>query len=158
MRTDRVLVLTSSALAGLLWAVGPAASAQHQHPQTAGPPPQASTAAPAEKEKELKVGKKGDVTFSVETIVGDLRLKPGRYQIQHRVEGSDHFVHFTELTKGNPYTPSTGTPKAHPGEVRCRVEPLDKKVSGTRLYMVREGEVQRVQRVLIGGENVAHSF
>lgn len=153
MRTNRALALTSPALAGLLWAVGPAVSAQHQHAQPAAPPPQASAAAP--KEKELKVGKKGDVTFSVETIVGDIRLKPGRYQLQHRVEGSDHFVHFTEL-RSNPNMESAA--QAHPGEVKCRVEPLGKKVSTTRVYMVREGEAERVQRVLIAGENVAHSF
>ena len=153
MRTNRVVTLTSSGLAGLLWAVGPAANAQHQHEQPAGPPPQASAAGP--QEKVLKVGKKGDVKFGVETIVGDLKLKPGRYVVQHRVDGSDHFVHFTELTS-NPYTP--GAVKAHPGEIKCRLEPLEKKVSRTTVYTVREGETARVQRVLIGGENVAHSF
>ena len=30
-------------------------------------------------------------------------LKAGRYQNQHRVDGADHFVHFTELTKGPPH-------------------------------------------------------
>ncbi len=153
MWTNRVLALTSSALAGLLWAAGPTAIAQHQHSQPAPPPPQASAAAP--KEKELKVGKRGDVTFSVETIVGDVRLKPGRYQLQHRVEGSDHFVRFTEL-RSNPNMESAA--QAHPGEVKCRMEPLDKKVSTTRVYLVHEGAAERVQRVLIAGENVAHSF
>ncbi len=157
MRTNRVPSVTSSAVAGLLWIVGPWAAAQHQHPQPADRPPQAS--APAPQEKTLKVGKKDDVEFHVETIVGDLKLKPGRYQIQHRVEGSDHFVHFTELTKGNPYWRSGGgAPKAHPGEIKCRLEPLEKKVSATAVVTVREGEAARVTRVLIGGENVAHVF
>ena len=102
-------------------------------------------------EKTIKVGKKGDVKFDVETLVGDLRLKPGRYQIQHRTDGPDHFVHFTEVTK-------TGSTVAHPGEVKCRLETLDDKVPFTAVYTRQEGASERVTKVLIGGENVAHLF
>lgn len=111
----------------------------------------------AEHEHALKVGKTGEVTFDKETKVGDLTLKPGRYKMQHRVDGSDHFVHFTEWTKGR-YVAETGTPKAHPGEVKCRIEPLSKKVSRTMVYMVDEGGVSRLTKVAVGGENVAHLF
>lgn len=111
----------------------------------------------AEHEHALKVGKTGEVTFDKETKVGDLTLKPGRYKMQHRVDGSDHFVHFTEWTKGR-YVAETGTPKAHPGEAKCRLEPLNKKVSRTAVYMVDEGAVRRLTKVEVGGENVAHLF
>jgi hypothetical protein len=112
-------------------------------------------------ETELKVGKTGEVTFAKETIVGQLTLKPGRYEFKHRVEGADHFVHFTEVTKPNPAyptQPTSGQPKAHPGEVQCKLEPLDKKASTTRLFLNDEGKTQRLVRAEVGGENVAHLF
>lgn len=125
------------AAATLLFYSGAAIAAQHEH--------------------ALKVGKTGEVTFDKETRVGDMTFKPGRYKFQHRAEGSDHFVHFTEWTKSHP-TGSSGTPKAHPGEVKCRIEPLSKKVSKTTIYTVDEGAFRRLTRVEVGGENVAHHF
>lgn len=125
------------AAAALLFYSGAAIAAQHEH--------------------ALKVGKTGEVTFDRETRVGDMTFKPGRYKFQHRAEGSDHFVHFTEWTKSHP-TGSSGTPKAHPGEVKCRMEPLSKNVSKTTIYTVDEGAFRRLTRVEVGGENVAHLF
>ncbi len=129
-----------------------AGTAQHQHNM---PPSEMPSAVPedalANAEKTLKVGKKGDVKFSAETLVGDLRLKPGRYQLQHRTDSSDHFVQFTELSQ-------SGGADAQPGEVKCRLEVLDKKVSATTVHTRPEGDAVRVTKVLISGENVAHVF
>lgn len=119
----------------------------------------AGLAVAAGAEHAMKVGKKGDVTLTKETKVGDLTLKPGRYIFQHRVEGEDHFVHFTEVTKGNPYgTSEGGVPKAHPGEIKCKVEPLSKKVKETTLFLDSEDGTQRLVRAEVAGENVAHVF
>lgn len=109
-------------------------------------------------EHAMKVGKTGEITFDKETKVGDVTLKPGRYQFQHRVEGSDHFVHFTEWTKPNPYSPSSGAPKAHPGEVKCSLETLNKKVASTTVFLTTDGDGMRVTKIEVGGENVAHLF
>ena len=158
MQRYRVLRVTSTTLAGLLWMVSHS-TAQHQHSQPAHRAPQASAATP--QEQALEVGKKGDVEFRTETIVGDLRLTPGRYQVQHRVDGADHFVHFTELTKADPHPhwgSGGGATKAHPGEVKCRLEPLEKKVSTTTVHTTQEGDARRVTRLLVRGENVAHLF
>ena len=38
---------------------------------------------------EVEVGEKGEVSFNVETKVGDLVLKPGSYQFQHRAENGE---------------------------------------------------------------------
>lgn len=108
-------------------------------------------------EKVLKVGKTGEVTFDKETKVGEVTLAPGRYKFQHRVEGSEHFVHFTEWTKPHNIG-STGAPKAHPGEIKCRIEPLGKKVSRTAVYTRSEGSLNHVTKVQVGGENVEHIF
>jgi hypothetical protein len=118
-----------------------------------------ATAIAEEHEHAMKVGKTGEVTFAKETKVGDVTLKPGRYKFDHRVEGSDHFVHFTEWTKPipGPYSQST-EPKAHPGEVKCRLEELSKKVSQTTIYTTAEGKAERLTKVEVEGENVAHLF
>lgn len=112
----------------------------------------------AEHEHVIKVGKTGEMQFDSEIRVGELTLKPGRYKFQHRVEGSDHFVHFTEVTKRNPLSGhSGGEPKAHPGEVKCTLEPLNRKVSQTIVVSSTEGG-NHVIRVEVAGENVAHIF
>jgi hypothetical protein len=117
------------------------------------------TAASAADEQVIKVGKKGEVMFSQDTQVGDLTLKAGHYQMQHRVEGSDHMVHFTEMKGGhNPYYPSGPTDTAHPGEVKCRLEPMSAKAKQTAVTMSTEGGVHRITRIEIAGENVAHVF
>lgn len=139
MRQVRML-LSIPITAALLFYAGTLASAQqHSH--------------------ELKVGKNGEVTFDKATTVGNITLQPGRYQFQHRVEGTDHLVHFTELTKPNPAYPSqptSGQPKAHPGEVKCRLEELGSKASQTRIFLDTGDAPQRIFRVEVRGENVAH--
>lgn len=149
LKQPTIFVLSSLLTAGV------AGAAQHQHGGGQAAMPAMPAAVPedalAKAEKALKVGKKGDVKFDTETLVGDLRLKPGSYQVQHRMDGSDHFVHFTEVTKA-------GSTVGHPGEVKCRLEVLDHKASVTTVYTREEGASQRVTKVLIGGENVAHVF
>lgn len=154
MRVNRFAQTTIGALCGLLLAGPLARAAQHQHPSSPDSHSGMQPVMPekAEKgEKAIKVGKKGDVTFNVETLVGDLRLKPGRYQVQHRTDGPDHFVHFKEVAKA-------GRTVADAGEVRCRLETLDHKMSVTEVHTREEGGSARVTKVLIRGENVAHLF
>lgn len=151
------VAFVSAVAGGLVW-IGTPVSAQHHHPAPARHTPAAEQAAPGE--QALKVGKKGDVEFTVRTAMGDMMLEPGRYQLQHRVDGSDHFVHFTEVTKDVPAHSKSGggAVKAHPGEVKCRLEPLDEKASTTKIYRRLEGEGARLTKVVIRGENVAHEF
>lgn len=116
--------------------------------------------AAAADQQVIKVGKKGEIMFDQETKVGDVTLKPGHYQLQHRVEGSDHLVHFTEF-KGmhGGYPKGTGpTGIAHPGEVKCKLEPLQAKASQTRVTLNTANGERRITRIEIAGENVAHVF
>lgn len=120
----------------------------------------AGTFAVAGESNSIKVGKKGDIMLSQETKVGDLTLKPGHYQIQHRVVGTDHMIHFTEL-KGmhsNPYYPTGPTGTAHPGEIKCRLEPMATKASQTTVFTEEEGGMRHITKIEIKGENVAHVF
>ncbi len=159
MRRDTVLALTS-ALVGLLWLRGLPAGAQHQHPQPAGRLPEASAAAPSE--QELKVGRSEDVSFAREVRVGEVTLKPGKYRVRHRVGSADHFVHFEALATTVPSAQKIGTglsvPAGQAGEIKCRLEPLGAKVRETTLHLLNEEGGQRLTKVLIRGENVAHVF
>lgn len=143
---------TSVGLGGLLCMAGPAIA---QEPQPAAD--KSSQASATSGEETLKVGKKDDVEFREETLVGEMRLKPGHYQVQHRVEGSDHFVHFTEVGKSSHY--DRGVDQGHPGNLKCRLEPLPDKVKETTVHYVRgESGSWKITKVLIRGENAAHVF
>lgn len=115
--------------------------------------------AAAADQQVIKVGKKGEVMLSEDTQVGDLSLKAGHYQMQHRVEGSDHMIHFTEMRgMHNPSAPGGPTSEAHSGGVKCRLEPMSAKASQTAVTTSTEGGVRRITRIEIRGENVAHVF
>ena len=139
MKTRRLLLSIAVAAAALLFYTGASViAAEHEH--------------------AMKVGKTGEVTFDKETKIGDLTLKPGHYKFNHRVEGSDHFVHFTEWTNPIPNSTLRTTEKAHPGEVKCGIEQLSKKVSQTTIYTTDEGNGARITKVEVEGENVTHVF
>lgn len=113
----------------------------------------------AEQEQVLKVGKKGDISFSTETKVGNLMLKPGRYVVQHRAVGSDHFMQFNQVTERRPlYGTGGGIPKGHPRQAWCGLEPLKSKASKTEVHLTNEEGVMRLTKIVISGENVAHVF
>ena len=140
MKINRIWLLALAVLAGMVVLnTIPAVAANH--------------------EQTVKVGKRGDFTLTTETMVGNMILKPGKYIIQHRVEGEDHFVHFTQVTGHDVYgTHGGGVPKAPPGEVKCKLEPLSKKAEYTTLSIDSEGGMNRLTKVEIAGENVAHLF
>jgi hypothetical protein len=106
-------------------------------------------------ERTLKVDKNGALKLKGKTLVGDIRLKPGRYQLLHRTDGSDHFVEFREVTGDSPAAPVS---VAGAGAVKCRLEPLKHAASATSVTTRREGDAARVTKVLIRGEDVGHAF
>lgn len=137
----RIVVLVSALAFSLL--IGDAAvlgAQQHQQHQ--------------EHHAKVEVGNKGEVSFNVETGVGDLMLKPGSYQFQHRVENGEHFVRFTELSK----SPAGTRPKDMAGEVKCAIEPAGEGFSRTAIFSTVEGGMNRVTRIEVKGENVVHVF
>lgn len=97
-------------------------------------------------QQTIKVGKKGEITLDKETKVGDATLMAGKYQIQHRVEGSDHIVVFSSRMGMKPI------------EVKCKLEPLPDKASITKVDVDTVNGERRITRIEIAGENVAHVF
>lgn len=97
-------------------------------------------------QQTIKVGKKGQIVLDKETKVGDATLMAGTYQIQHRVEGADHIVVFNSRMGMKPI------------EVKCKLEPLQKKASETAMFLNTADGGPRIVRIEIAGENVAHVF
>jgi hypothetical protein len=116
----------------------------------------------AASEEVIKVGKKGDMTFSEPVQVGDVTLPPGHYVFQHRVSGQDHFVKFVGAKEmQHMSTPMTQPMQVGPTttkEIKCTVEPLNHKVEQTKVYIDTVSGVHKVTRIEIAGENVAHVF
>ena len=110
----------------------------------------------------VKVGKKGDVTFNEPTKVGDITLPPGHYVFQHRVSGDDHFIKFVGAKEMHHYGSSmTNTMQVGPTttkEIKCTVEPLNKKVRSTAITIDTGSGASEVKRIEIAGETVAHVF
>ena len=150
--TRRVSTWTAVAVA-LLLGGGALTAAQHDHKTTV-----------------LAVGEKGDVTLTTETTIANITLKPGRYYIEHRVEGTvqprrvaGHYIHFTQVTQEE-HLRRQGARKAveytvaHPGEIECGLEALKKKASKTAISTTTENGISRITRIEIAGEDVAHIF
>lgn len=123
------------------------------------------------KTTQLAVGQKGDITFTTKTMIAGITLKPGRYYIEHRVEGTvqprrvvGHYVHFTEVTpeqhqKRQAARDAIGEyTVAHPGEIECKLEALTKKAPKTTVFTTTENGIRRITRIEIAGEDVAHIF
>lgn len=104
---------------------------------------------------KLKLGKTALITLSEPTILGDIELEPGTYQVVHRSSGGDHYL---EIRRA-PYV--NGSPQVSPkllAKVKCDIEQLDKKngqtaVTSEDLCMGRD-----VKKIEIHGENVVHVF
>jgi len=111
-------------------------------------------------EKALKVGKRGEITLTQPTMVGDKLLQPARYIIQHRDSGTDHFVRFVEVVldpspeggrQPNEYAASDNV-----GEIKCRMEATSTKVLDTTAYVVTDHGAARITKVAIKGEDAVH--
>ena len=153
MREIRRVSTCIAVVGALLLAVTRLTAAQHEHKRTA-----------------LAVGQKGEITLTTETMIADITLKPGRYYIEHRVEGTvqprrvaGHYIHFTEVTpkeheRRQAARDALEYTVAHPGEIECELEALTKKASKTTVFTTTEDGIRRITRIEIAGEGVAHIF
>ncbi len=118
-----------------------------------------STASFAADDK-IVVGKKGEILISQPTRFGDVLLPKGHYRMEHRVVGTDHFLHFAELKmrSGQHMTSSAMDVKHAFPDVKCQTEALTSKVRDTAIHSKFENGEHVVTRVEIRGENVAHVF
>jgi hypothetical protein len=113
-----------------------------------------------DKKPDFTIGKKGTIHFNVPVKVGAELLQPGMYEIQHAVEGGDHFITFKEVTMPAGYRHgNTPVAKETSARIKCRVEPVDKKVRNTKITLrtnaAGEKEVAEVQ---VAAEAFKHVF
>jgi hypothetical protein len=114
-------------------------------------------ASAADKGGPGKVESKAEIWLSAKTRFSGFALPAGQYQLQHRVDGTEHSMSFIQLRAGNS-TQSASTHKVMPVRVRCSLEPLPAKASQTAFYSVAEGDANRAVRLEIKGESMAHIF
>jgi hypothetical protein len=120
-----------------------------------------SVAASADdKNPDFTIGKKGTIHFNVPVKVGATLLQPGMYQIQHAVEGGDHFISFKEVTMPAGYRHGNiPVAKEAAARIKCRIEAVNKAVNRTKITLrtnaAGEKEVTEVQ---VAGEAFKHVF
>lgn len=164
MRNNRTCLTLLSTLTWLLLSGGASAvAAQHDHGSGAGKSAgcckhSSQRTDQAEPEQALQGGRKGEITLSTDVKVGDLTLKAGSYAVQHFAEASGHYMQFTELGKARPHAYGGWREEAARGKVECRLEPLKTKAARTAHLVSPEDGFNRLTRVEIKGENVAHLF
>lgn len=106
---------------------------------------------------EVINGKKGQVHFTTQVKAGNAVLKPGMYQVQHVMEGSDHVIVFKEMEMPAGYKMGNTPVGKEVARLKCKVEPVTKKVSNTRITLrtnaAGEKEIAEVQ---VAGEAFKH--
>jgi hypothetical protein len=89
------------------------------------------------------------VTFNEPIRVGDVLLPKGEYKVQHTMEGENHVMVFTEITKGT----------AASTRVKCQLVPLQEKATQTQvLYGHDQKDVHVLQELIFRGDTAKHVF
>ena len=106
---------------------------------------------------EVIIGKKGQVHFTQNVKVGTTVLKPGMYQVQHVMEGSEHVVIFKEVGMQAGYKHGNTPVGKEVARIQCKIEPVTKSVNNTKITLrtnaAGEKEIADVQ---IAGEKFKH--
>ncbi|HTS12407.1 MAG TPA: hypothetical protein VMH00_09845 [Candidatus Limnocylindrales bacterium] len=129
MNTKQLRTLAAAFVALILMAFAGSATAAHQD--------------------EMKTGKKAEIVLYNTTHVGDVVLPPGHYTFQHVVSEGQHYATFVG---------PKGTKTAIREQVKCTNEPLKETVKQTAITLETASGVDRITRIEIKGEDVAHIF
>jgi hypothetical protein len=103
----------------------------------------------AANQKEVNGGKKAEIVLTIPAHVGDVVLPAGHYVFQHMVSAGQHVATFAG-PEGTASTTST--------EVKCTNEILPQRVRQTSVTVENVGGVNKITRIEIAGETVAHIF
>lgn len=106
---------------------------------------------------EVIIGKKGEVHFTTQVKAGDAVLKPGMYQVQHVMEGSEHVIVFKEVGMQAGYKMGNTPVGKEVARIKCKVEPVTKAVNNTKITLRTNaaGEKQ-IAEVQVAGEKFKH--
>jgi hypothetical protein len=107
--------------------------------------------------EDFTIGKKGEVHFNTQVKAGAVVLKPGMYQVQHTVEGSEHVVIFKEVDMQAGYRMGNTPVGKEVARIKCKVEPVTRKANKTKITLrtntAGEKEIAEVQ---VAGEAFKH--
>jgi len=111
-----------------------------------------------DKTADVTIGKKGEVHFNVPVKAGGTLLQPGMYQLQHAVEGGEHYITFKEVQMPAGYRHSnTPVNQNAAARIPCKVEPLEKKAGKTAVSLrTNPSGEKEVADVQIAGEAFKH--
>ncbi|HEY2931964.1 MAG TPA: hypothetical protein VGK99_09460 [Acidobacteriota bacterium] len=112
----------------------------------------------AERPGTVRVGNKGEITFSSPVRVGEVLLQPGLYQLQHKSVGESHSIIFKPIVERR----HAGWEKPTDKEItrlKCHVQPLEIKAKATEVrFGTNPAKETTIEEVMIQGENVKHVF
>jgi hypothetical protein len=108
---------------------------------------------------QLHTGKTGNLTIPEPTIIGNVTLQPGEYEVKHVNDRTGHYVEFARMTKAearSPYYYNLTYNREIVARLNCSLEPLHAKVKQTAL--LASAEKGQPTGLEIRGENVKHVF
>jgi hypothetical protein len=108
---------------------------------------------------DFTIGKEGVVHFNVAVKAGGVSLEPGMYQLQHAVEGTDHYVSFKKVSMPAGYRHgNTQVAEEAAARVKCTVEPAQKVGKTALTLRTNAAGEKEIADVRIAGEAFKHTF
>ena len=137
-KTQIAAVALTLAIAAL--AIPPRTMAQHSHDHNAA-----------------MDWKTGMLRLSEPVWVGNVRLKDRMYHVKHVIEGEKHLLVFKSVTLRAGYQEGFMWEGKEVARLECRVEPVEKSTSNTKVQFGRNAAGERViEEIQIAGEKVKH--
>ena len=101
--------------------------------------------------------KKGMLRLSDPVWAGNVRLKDRMYHVKHVTEGDRHVLVFKSVTLRAGYMEGLMWEGKEVARLECRVAPVTKSVSNTKVKFGRNAAGERViEEIQIAGEKVKH--
>jgi hypothetical protein len=101
----------------------------------------------------VKIGKTGEVAFGMPVRFGETLLRKGRFILEHRVEGNQHWIRLTPVPAKGPVAQT-----APAVELPAKVGGAKGKVTKSEVLVHPIKDVFEIVRITIAGEDVEHFF
>ena len=106
----------------------------------------------------VKAGHEADIRIARTVSIGGTVLQPGMYVIEHRVNGTKHFLRI-QKSQLDPYIIGNGYPQydlIDVANVKCKIQKVPRTISQTKLITKTVAGSTSVVELAIQGENVVH--
>ena len=101
--------------------------------------------------------KTGMLRISEPVWVGNVQLKSGMYHVRHVIDDGRHLLIFESVALGAGYREGGMYEKKEVVRLECRVEPVTKSVSNTKMLLTKNPAGEAViEEIQIAGEKVKH--